>query len=222
MSSSTARHAPRRGRRREHRVSGRSAAYGLAVLRLSDQSQRAERAAVEGVGSWRRTSRGRWPGGASFTAPSMASVPELVQEGVGQGVAREPRDALDQLELRQGVEDVGRLHQAPGLLGDGLDERRVRVAQAADRPARHQVQVLAALGVGEPGAATLGHHHRVALHHRDEVLGLDLPGVLDLHGLLRLSGSRNSSAGGYALGRRSPPCPTPSCSRASRCPRRSA
>ena len=108
----------------------------------------------------------RW---ASLTAPVHGLGAGVHDEGVRQRPVAQPRQALDQLELGKRVEDVRRLHEPACLLADGLDQDRMAVAQAADGPPRHQVDVLAPVGVVQARAAPLHQHHGLARHDGDEM-----------------------------------------------------
>ncbi len=81
--------------------------------------------------------------------------------GLGAGVAEEREavgpaqralQALRQRDLRRGVEQVADVGQGPGLLRDGLRDRRVGVAEAGHRQAAEEVEVAPAVGVDQPGA----------------------------------------------------------------------
>ena len=97
---------------------------GLAVFRRSDQAQRAQRAAVKRV--LRRDE-------ATATARTVRELDDAVhrfgagvhQERMRQHAVREGRQAFEQFELRQVVEDVGRLHQLARLQRDRPYELRV-------------------------------------------------------------------------------------------------
>lgn len=76
--------------------------------------------------------------------------------GFGAAVAEEAlsaegplREELGQLGLLRDVEGVVDVQQFGGLAADGLDDLRMAVADAADRPAGEHVEDLVALGVVE-------------------------------------------------------------------------
>src|SRR3989304_4846143 len=98
--------------------------------------------------------------------------------GLGAGVAEEGAIAagvldeeLRQLDLWHRVELVGGLHQDARLFGDGLDDRRMAMAEAGDCPATHHVEVLpvavvedaAALAADDRDGSAVGGVHQVTL-----------------------------------------------------------
>ena len=153
----------------------------VAVLGLTNQAECAERAPVKRLLRRHELGAPSRPVGQLDGAVDRLG-PRVHQERMGQGAVRKARDALDQLDLGECVEDVGRLHQAAGLVPDRLDKLRVAMADVADRPARHQVQVLLAVSVAHARAVPLHESHRVAVHHRDEVGGFPLSDRVDFHG----------------------------------------
>ncbi len=125
---------------------------GLAVGRLRRQGQRAHGATVEGA-------LGRDQPGPAGAAGELQG--RLV--GLGAGVAEEDppvcpleesQEPLGEPHLRLGGEEVGDVPERRQLGRDGLDDRRVRVAERVDRDAAEQVDVLLAVGVPHPGTHT--------------------------------------------------------------------
>jgi hypothetical protein len=88
---------------------------------------------------------------------------------------------IDHVELGQRVEEVRGLHQAPRLLPDRLDQRRVAVPDAGDAPAGGEVDELPTLDVPDPGAAPLDQRHGLALDDRQEVRRLPFSDRVELH-----------------------------------------
>ena len=145
------------GQRLERRLLGR----------LAGQRQRAHGAAVEGAF-----------GRNEFGAPGQPGDLERDLVGLGAGVAEEhPRlrvgaevadQRLGQRDTGFGGVEVGGVAQRVQLRGDGLDDRRVAVAEHVDRDAAEQVQVGLAVGVGDHGAVAAGQRQRrgaVVVHH---------------------------------------------------------
>src|SRR6185312_8596700 len=62
-------------------------------------------------------------------------------------------------QLRHALVVVGgaAVDQTRGLGGERLHHRRVAVAETVDGPALHEVEILTALAVAQPGAASLHH-----------------------------------------------------------------
>jgi 7,8-dihydroneopterin aldolase/epimerase/oxygenase len=112
------------------------------------------------------------------------------EERARDRLGRELREPVAEIELRQRVEDVRGLHQAAGLLGDRAHERGMRVANAGDSPARHQVDVLLSEHVDHTRAAPARERHGKALHDRQEVRRLAGADRFEVHGLLRRHYSR--------------------------------
>src|SRR6476619_6326800 len=77
-------------------------------------------------------------------------------------------EPLRQSHHRLGVEEVRRMHQAAGLLANGLDHLRMAVPDRADRDPGDEVEVLLVVGVPKPGplaAHELDGRPPVGLHH---------------------------------------------------------
>ena len=160
----------RRARRLEiaegnQRAFGEQAPVGVVVLGLADHAQRTQGPAVEGVvGGDKRGAAGEAVG--QLQRPLHRLGPRVYDETLAEGPGQHFSQALDQIELRQCVEHVGGLHEAPRLLANRLDEGGVAVAQARDAPARHEVDVLPTRHVTHPRPASLDKGHRQALHDR--------------------------------------------------------
>src|SRR5690606_35400511 len=94
--------------------------------------------------------------------------------GVGEehpgGLAEQADQPLGQQHLGLVQEQVARVRERRHLLGDGLDQRRVGVAERDDRDAGDEVEVLAAVGVPHAHALAPGQRHR-----RDAVVGHERP-----------------------------------------------
>ncbi|MEZ4394554.1 MAG: hypothetical protein R3A48_26070 [Polyangiales bacterium] len=112
-------------------------------------------------------------------AAAVVKAPRELERGlVGLGAAvaevhpveaRAPRELRGELDLPVGVVVVRDVPEARDLLGDGLHQRRVRVAEHAHRDARVEVEVAAAVGVPEVAALAAGHHQRRLLVVSEEV-----------------------------------------------------
>jgi hypothetical protein len=79
--------------------------------------------------------------------------------------------------LLRHLEEIRGVDQALGLLGDGARENRVAVAQAVHGDAGERIEVLAAVGVPEPGALAADERHglrRVRVHQVRRGHGLSL------------------------------------------------
>ena len=159
---------------------GQQRAVRVAVLGLADHRERAERAAVE-----------RALGGDEL-APAGGAVRELEraldrlgagvrEEAARDGLGREPRQRLGQLELGQRVEQVRGLHQPAGLLADRVHQRGVAVPDRAAAPAGGEVHVLAAVHVHDARAAPLDQRDRQPVHDGQEPGGLAALDVVDPH-----------------------------------------
>ena len=92
-------------------------------------------------------------------------------DGLGAAVAKEHQveaAVLDQrfgeLQLRYSVELVGGLDQRARLLGNGLGDDRVAVAQLVYGPPGNEVQILLAVGVPDLCAVATDDNHRLAAH----------------------------------------------------------
>ncbi len=105
------------------------------------------------------------------------------EDAIGEGgldeAAREVRGGL-------GVEEVGRVREAAGLLRDGRDPARVRVAERVDGDAGGKVQKLAAGGVPEARALPADEDDvrgaAVGLEHEARVVGDDRGGHVRVDG----------------------------------------
>ena len=105
-------------------------------------------------------------------------------DSLGAAVAEEHQveaavldESLGQLQLGNGVELVGGLDQGASLLGDGLGDGRMAVAQLIHRPAGDEVQVLLAVGVPDLGAVAPDDDHRLAAHRLGVILLFDIDPV---------------------------------------------
>src|ERR1700733_14123942 len=110
---------------------------------------------------------------ASLIASSTASAPvtpKTTRLGSSPG-ARPAGQALTGL-----VRQVEVVHEAPGLVGHGLDHGRVAVPDVGDREAGQHVDVLLAVGVPDAGAAAA--HDRGRAVEQGEA---DLAGRLAAH-----------------------------------------
>ena len=76
----------------------------------------------------------------------MASVPELAKK-TRPSAPSSAEQPLGQLDLGLVQEQVAGVREPRDLAGDGLDQRRVAVAERADRDPGDQVEVLVAVGV---------------------------------------------------------------------------
>ena len=115
--------------------------------------------------------------------------------GLGAAIAEEHQveaaildKRLGKLQLRHGVELVGGLDEGAGLLGDGLGDGRVAVAQLVHRPAGHEVQVLLAVGVPDLGSLAPDDDHRLAAH------GLGVVFLLDVNPVAAVAHGESSSS----------------------------
>ncbi len=102
---------------------------------------------------WAATSLVRPVSRVSLKATSLASAPEL-QKNTRAGTPRWSDESLGERDTGFGGVQVGDVTQGVELRGDGLDDRRVPVAEDVDRDAAQQIEVLAAVDVG--------HHSTVA------------------------------------------------------------
>ena len=110
--------------------------------------------------------------------------------GLGAGVGEEDPaaearlgEALGEAHHRLGVEEVGDVHQAAGLLAHGLDHGGVAVADRADRDPGEEVEVLLALGVPEQGALAADELDRRAPVGPHQVALLEGLEVGEVHGV---------------------------------------
>ena len=116
---------------------------------------------------WRRT---------SLSAASLASVPELVKN-TRPSAAEQGEQALGQGDLALVQEQVGGVRDGLHLAGHRPGDRRVSVAERADRDAGDEVGVLLAVGVPDPAALAAHQRHRrhpVVAHERRLEPGLQL------------------------------------------------
>ena len=97
--------------------------------------------------------------------------------GLGAGVAHEHpvgeavgHEHLGQLDLRPGVEQVGHMHQGLRLATDGRTHLRVAVAERTDGDTGEKIEILAAVRVPQPAAATAHHGRRKPVVGADENL----------------------------------------------------
>src|SRR5262249_40590679 len=97
---------------------------------------------------------------------------------------REAREALGQVELRPGVDQVGGLHQSARLVGDRLGQRRVAMADRGPAPAGGQVDELAAVDVPHTRALAALEGDRPAPDGRHEHLLLATDELVELLGHL--------------------------------------
>ena len=94
---------------------------------------------------------------ASLIAASFASQPELQKNSVVHAGQRAQQ--IGQLFLLGNVVPVGSVDDAPGLLGDGLDQTRMGVTQTGHGDAGEPVQIALALGVPQPHAFAARESH---------------------------------------------------------------
>ena len=129
---------------------------GLAVGGLVGQGQRAHGPAVEGVLEGQdagapapAVAAGDLEGGLIGLGAGVGQEDAGVVSGtVGEG---EPDELLGEADLGGGGEEVRHVPQLGELLGDGPDDRGVRMAQAVDGDACQQVDVLLTVGVPDVG-----------------------------------------------------------------------
>ncbi len=121
---------------------------------------------------WKTITFGRWVAcRASFTAPSIASAPELVKKNVSSGLRHDRQQLFHQAQhglmrhqCRLPVEQPGR------LLLDGLDHARVGVPGVGHPDPAGEVQIAAAGGVDQVGAlAVIDHERPGTIPHGGEV-----------------------------------------------------
>ena len=74
----------------------------------------------------------------------------VAEEGAGQ--SGESGQSARRLDLLRDLVEVRDVNVARGLLGDRVDERRMRVAQARDRDPSDEVEVVTAFEIEQPRA----------------------------------------------------------------------
>ena len=133
--------------------------------RLPDRGLAGQAEGAHGPAVERMLSRDEDRPGAALAAPDQLDRGLVgLRAGVGEEHpavhAQQADDPLGQPDLRLVQVEVGRVHQAPGLLGHGRHDPGVRVAQRADRHPGDQVQVGAAVHVPHHAPAAVRQRHR--------------------------------------------------------------
>lgn len=130
---------------------------GVAFAGLPGEGEGAQGAAVEAALGGDHVA----PAGAP---PDLESGLDGLRAGVGEedlaGAAEELEEPFGELDGRLGDEEVGDVAEGGDLVGDGADDGGVGVAEGVDGDAADEVEVLAAVGVPDPGA--LAAHQRQA------------------------------------------------------------
>ena len=167
------------GRHETH--AGQERLERTAIAGFPRRRQRAERAAVK------RTleSDDARPPRLAARVPAAARELQAGFHRLGPAVAeerprqpRQRRQSPADLPL-QGMEiEVGRVDQGAGLVGEGVRQPGMGVAQRRHPEAGHEVQQAAAVGVADVASLTAGQHHGHALVDLQQVRALDRPDVL--------------------------------------------
>ena len=168
---------------------GHVGAETLAVLAAAGGGQRGERAAVE------RILHDHDLVAAGLAAPLARELDEAFIR-LGAAVAEENaalaegllHDDLGQARHVFVQEEVGHVDERLGLAADRLRDRRMAVAEVANRNARGEVQILAAVRVVEVHATASDEQHSggaVGVHHVLFVQFLELFRSVLFHGVLK-------------------------------------
>ncbi len=100
----------------------------------------------------------------------------VAEEGARQ--PRELRQPLGNLPLQRVKEQVRAVDHLARLLGDGVGEPLVTVAEGPHADAGEQVEILTALGVVHAHTLAADQHNRRALVGLDDVLRLELANLI--------------------------------------------
>ena len=118
-----------------------------------------------------------------FSAPSMASVPELQKKvrcksaGLGQTFRQRPLILV--------VVEIGSVQQQAGLLANHFREARVRVAQRVDADAGDEIQIALAGSVVDIAAFAALQKQRIARVILQQILALQRANPINDAGLFR-------------------------------------
>ena len=142
---------------------------GRLFLGLAGRSQGGERPAVKGVvHADDDVATAPSPAPGQLERAFVRLRPRVGEEDLASGL---PRPAVDQPVDRAGhlgrervAVEVGHVAQRPRLLGHGLGDHGVGVAERDDREPRDEVEVLGAVGVEE--------HRALAAHERHRRIGV--------------------------------------------------